>query len=188
MKPAWDKLAAFLLEKQQAGSWETVLIADVDCTDLGDGAGGGKDLCVEIGVKGYPALMHGFSPVGPSYSLSPYEGGRELESLRQFIPEIATEVIIEPCTPQRLDLCDDASKAQIEKYSKMSDAEFKAALKEKTYAVDFVKHDFKVAVEEMMMEYYEAGQKSEDEKAASRASGSDVARACLKHKNQKLEL
>lgn len=185
MKPAWDKLAANFTDS------ETVLIADVDCTQKtggGDGAGGGKDLCEKIGVEGYPALMHGFSPVGPSYSLSPYTGGRELGSLMNFIPEIATAGSIEPCTPQRLDLCDDASKAQIEKYSKMSDAEFKAALKEKTYAVDFVKHDFKVEVEEMMLEYLEAQKKKDDETAAARLSGSDVAKSCLKYKTEKLEL
>jgi len=186
MKPAWNKLAANFADS------ETVLIADVDCTQKGvaggNGAGGGKDLCDKIGVAGYPALMHGFSPVGPSYSLSPYPGGRDLDSFMKFIPEIATAVAIEPCTPQRLDLCDDASKAQIEKYSKMSDSEFKAALKEKTYAVDFVKYDFKVAVEEMMTEFLEAQKKKDDQLAAARLSGSDVAQSCLKHKTEKLEL
>ena len=45
MKPDWDKLA-----KEYDGS-DTVLIADVDCTE-----GDNKDLCGKMGVRGYPTI------------------------------------------------------------------------------------------------------------------------------------
>jgi len=47
LKPDWDKLIADF-----EGS-ATQLVADVDCT------AGGKDLCDQNGVRGYPTLKWG---------------------------------------------------------------------------------------------------------------------------------
>merc|ERR1719271_1245534 len=54
----------------------TVLIADVDCT------ASGKDLCNEIGVRGYPTIKSG----DPS-DLQDYKGGRSFDDLQKQYTE-----------------------------------------------------------------------------------------------------
>ena len=61
MKPDWDKLSAEFADSK------TVVIADVDCT------AGGKSLCEEIGVRGYPTIKF-----GDPHNLEDYKGGRDL--------------------------------------------------------------------------------------------------------------
>merc|ERR1712100_868418 len=79
----------------------TVLIADVDCT------AGGKDLCNEVGVRGYPTIKS-----GDPNDLQDYKGGRDFAALKAF-----AEGLGPACGPANLDLCDDAKKAQIEEFT-----------------------------------------------------------------------
>jgi len=72
MAPAWNHLAA---EYKDSAS---VLIADVDCTTSG------KDLCQKYGVSGYPTIKY-FTSEHPSGE--PYNGGRDLETLKEFVQE-----------------------------------------------------------------------------------------------------
>ena len=67
MKPDWDKLIS------QFKDSSSVLIADVDCT------AGGKSLCDEVGVKGYPTIKH-----GDPNNLEDYKGGRDFSALEKF--------------------------------------------------------------------------------------------------------
>jgi len=83
----------------------TSLVADVDCTAEG------KDLCEKVGVEGYPTIKYG----DPS-DLKDYNGGRDFDSLKKF----ADENLGPQCGPENMDLCDDATKAKIEGYLKMS--------------------------------------------------------------------
>merc|ERR1719189_3305338 len=108
MKPAWDKL----MEKYDGH--KDILIADVDCTT------GGKSLCSEIGVSGYPTIKHG----DPS-DLQDYEGGRSESDLTKF-----AEGLGPTCSPVNLHLCDAEKKAQIEKYQQMTPDEREAKIKE----------------------------------------------------------
>merc|ERR1719399_1670339 len=99
MKPAWDKLM---------GEFEgnpTVLVADVGCT------AGGKDLCNEVGVRGYPTIKH-----GDPANLQDYKGGRSFADLKKF----AEENLGPTCGPAHMDLCNDEKKALIEKIQAMS--------------------------------------------------------------------
>merc|ERR1712151_1167657 len=84
---------------------ETALVADVDCTE------GGKPLCEEHGVQGFPTIKWG----DPS-SLEDYEGGRELSELEAF----AEENLKPLCSPANIDLCDDDKKKQIAELMAMS--------------------------------------------------------------------
>jgi len=84
----------------------TALVADVDCT------ADGKELCSKNDVRGYPTIMYG--EVG---ELKKYEGGRSYEQLKKF----AEENLGPTCGPgENLVYCDDATKAKIETYVKMS--------------------------------------------------------------------
>merc|ERR1719362_438548 len=87
---------------------KSILIADVDCTT------GGKSLCEEVGVQGYPTIKHG----DPS-SLEDYEGGRSFDQLKKF----AAENLGPKCGPDNLDLCDAENKAKIEELIKLPLAE-----------------------------------------------------------------
>jgi len=70
MKPDWDSLAATYEDSKK------VIIADVDCT------AGGKSLCDEKGVRGYPTIKY-YNP--PDEEGEDYKGGRDLAALKKFV-------------------------------------------------------------------------------------------------------
>merc|ERR1711979_151533 len=105
MKPDWDKLMAEFRDSK------TALVADVDCTAAG------KDLCNEVGVKGYPTIKY-----GDPNNLEDYKGGRSLEALQTF----AKENLGPTCGPANPDLCDDEKKALLDKFQQMSADELDA--------------------------------------------------------------
>merc|ERR1719436_1812115 len=98
MKPDWDKLITAFKDSA------TTLIADVDCTT------GGKALCNEVGVSGYPTIKYG----DPS-DLQDYKGGRDLAALKKFAEGLGPQ-----CGPSNLDLCSDEKRAQIDEYMALS--------------------------------------------------------------------
>merc|ERR1719235_1680547 len=71
MKPDWDKLA-----EAYSGS-SSVLIADVDCT-----SDGGKSVCNDNGVSGYPTIKYWKDGVEEKY-----QGGRDYNSLKKFVED-----------------------------------------------------------------------------------------------------
>jgi len=151
MKPDWDKLMdAF------AGS-DTQLVADVDCT-----ADDAKPLCDSNGVKGFPTLKWG----DPS-DLQDYQGGRDYASLEKFAKENLKPV----CSPANVDLCDDAKKADIEKFMAMSDADLDAAIDEMDAANEAAEKDFKAFVETLQASYEGAMKEKDEKQAAIKDSG-----------------
>jgi len=160
MKPAWDKLIAEFADSK------TALIADVDCT------AGGKELCSSVGVRGYPSIKY-----GDPNNLEDYKGGRDFDSLKKF----AEENLGPTCGPANLDLCDDAKKADIEKFSKMSPSDLEAAIKEKTDAMEKLETDFKEFVEGLQKQYTEANEKKEKDLAAVKDSGLGLMKAVAAH-------
>jgi len=159
----------------------TVLVGDVDCT------AGGESLCQEVGVQGYPTIK-----LGDPSDLQDYQGGRSLDALKSF----AKSNLGPQCGPKYLDLCDDAKKAEIAKFSAMSPDELDAFIKTKNDALEKLEADFKAFVgtlnkqmeevspdekdallERLRKEY---GQKSEEKDAAVaevKASGLGLAKA-----------
>merc|ERR1712094_16450 len=84
------------------------VVAEVDCT------AGGKPLCDQVGVQGFPTLKW-----GDVSALEDYEGGRDEEALMAFAEENMKPI----CNPQNIDLCDEEKKAQIEKLQAMLPSE-----------------------------------------------------------------
>jgi hypothetical protein len=160
MKPAWDKLIAEFKDSK------TALVADVDCT------AGGQSLCNEVGVKGYPTIKH-----GDPNNLEDYKGGRDFDSLKKF----AEENLGPTCGPANLDLCDDAKKADIEKFSKMSASELEAAISEKTQAMEKLEKDFKEFVDGLQKSYTEANEKKDKDVEAMKNSGLGLMKAVAAH-------
>jgi len=97
MKPDWDKLIDKFNYKTNGH------VVDVDCT-----TDGGKDLCQEYGVQGYPTIKYfkkGGDPTGTSY-----EGGREFKDLKKFMTKNSKP----PCDPVSLENCDKKDKKYLE--------------------------------------------------------------------------
>jgi len=156
MKPDWDKLMGEFKDSK------TALVADVDCT------AGGKSLCDEIGVRGYPSIKH-----GDPNNLEDYNGGRTFDDLKKF----ATENLGPSCGPNNLDLCDDEAKASIAKYSKMSAAELDAIITEADAKAAKAETDFKTFVEGLQKSYESASKKKDEDVAAIKSSGLGFAKA-----------
>lgn len=97
MKPDWNKLGA----KYQASS--SVVIGDADCTVE-------TDLCKKFDVKGYPTIKYfdGSDPEG-----SPYQGGRDYESLEKFV----VDTLEKGCVISELDDCTEKEQKYITKFS-----------------------------------------------------------------------
>jgi len=166
MKPDWDKLMAEFKDSK------TALIGDVDCTT------GGKSLCDEIGVRGYPTIKW-----GDPNNLEDYKGGRTFDDLKKF----AEENLGPTCGPNNLDLCNDESKATIAKYSAMSTAELDAIIKEADDKATQAEADFKTLVEGLQKKYETASKKKDEDIAAIKNSGLGFAKA-VKAAKKKEEL
>merc|ERR1719271_1305021 len=125
---------------------KTILIADVDCT------AGGKSLCEQVGVRGYPTIKY-----GDPNDLQDYKGGRTFNDLQKF----AQENLGPQCGPDNLDLCDADKKTQIEEFKKMSKADLEAKITEKNEAMEKLEKDFKTFVDGLQKSYTEANEKKE---------------------------
>merc|ERR1711908_206582 len=140
----------------------------------------GKDLCNEVGVRGYPTIKYG-DPNSPE----DYKGGRDFAALKKF----AEENLGPTCGPANLDLCDADKKAQIEKFSTMSDADLEKSIKEKTDEMEKLEKDFKTFVDGLQKSYQEASDKKEKDVAAVKDSGLGLMKAVAAHqKSAKSEL
>jgi len=159
MKPDWDKLSAAF--KDHAST----VIADVDCT------AGGKSLCEQIGVSGYPTIKHG----DPS-DLQDYKGGRDLASLEKFAGELGPQ-----CSPSNIDLCDDAKKAKIKELMAMSSAERETMVKAKDEELAKLESDFKTFVDGLQKSYTEANEKKDKDVEAIKASGLGLLKSVQAH-------
>ena len=141
MKPDWDKLM------EEYKDSKSVLIADVDCTTEG------KELCNEIGVRGYPSIKF-----GDPNNLEDYKGGRTLKDMQKH----AAENLGPTCGPDNLDLCDDEKKTEITKFTAMSVADLDAFIKDADDKMAKTEADFKVFVENLQKNY-ETENKAKDE-------------------------
>lgn len=157
MKPDWDKLM-----EEYAGS-STQLIGDVDCTSTD-----GQALCQAKGVRGYPTIKW-----GDPADLQDYQGGRDLESLRQFAEENLKPV----CSPSNIDLCDDEKKAAILKFQAMAAEELDKLIKEKEEEQEKAEADFKVYVENLQAQYREAMEAKDAAVEAVKNSGLGLMKA-----------
>merc|ERR1712007_289734 len=127
-------------------------MGDVDCT------AGGKDLCNEVGVRGYPTIKY-----GDPNNLEDYKGGRDFNALKKF----ADEKLGPSCGPANLDLRDADKKALIVKFQAMSSGELDAA--------------FKAYVEGLQKQYDEASKTKNDGVEAIKASGLGLMKAVQAH-------
>jgi len=98
MKPAWDKLSETY--KEIGG----IVIADVDCT-----SDGGKSVCGDHSVRGYPTIKYFTDDTGMAGA--DYSGGRTFDDFDKFVKEHLAKY----CDPATKAYCDDQEKAYVEK-------------------------------------------------------------------------
>mmetsp|Transcript_61877 Transcript_61877/g.162540 ORF Transcript_61877/g.162540 Transcript_61877/m.162540 type:complete len:168 (-) Transcript_61877:304-807(-) len=167
MKPDWDKLTAEFKDSK------TVLIADVDCT------AGGKALCEQHGVKGYPTIKF-----GDPNNLEDYKGGRKLADLISH----ASENLGPTCGPENPDLCSADKKKQLDEFMVMSGADLKAKIDEQEKAMAQTDIDMQELTKSLQSRH-EASQKARDEKkAAIKEAGLGLMKSVYAHKKSKDEL
>merc|ERR1712007_388051 len=106
------------------------VVADVDCT------AGGKSLCDQVGVRGYPTIKY-----GDPNDLQDYKGGRDFAALKKFAEGLGPS-----CGPANLDLCDDDKKEQIEEFKALGAEKREAMIKEKEAEGEKLEADFKAFV------------------------------------------
>jgi hypothetical protein len=141
MKADWEKLMAEYKDSA------TALVADVDCT------ADGKSLCEDVGVQGFPTIKY-----GDPNDLQDYEGGRTFEDLKSF----AATNLGPQCGPKYLDLCDDAKKAEIAKFSAMSTSALDTFIQEGKAKIEKLEEDFKTFVGTLDAQVEAAGDKKEE--------------------------
>jgi len=169
MKPAWDKLMKEYEGHDSAG------VFDVDCTAAG------KPLCDQHGVRGFPTIKY-----GDPNDLQAYEGGRDFDSLKKF----AEENLKPSCGPANLDLCDDEKKAEIKKFSDMSDDDLNSFIEEKKGAIEAAEQNFKDEVSKLQKKYESLMEEKDAAVEEVTASGLGLAKsvAAFKAKAAKDEL
>merc|ERR1712072_348756 len=115
--------------------------------------------------------------MGDPSNLEDYKGGRDFDSLKKF----AEEKLGPTCGPANLDLCDDAKKAEIQKFSKMSADDLEASIKEKSDAMEKLETDFKEFVEGLQKQYTDANEKKDKDIEEVKNSGLGLMKAVAAH-------
>jgi hypothetical protein len=146
-----------------------ILIADVDCTT------GGKALCGEVGVRGYPSIKYG----DPS-DMQDYNGGRSLDDLKTHAATLGPS-----CSPANIDLCDDAKKKMISEFTALSSADREKKIKEQEDSMDKLEKDFSTFVEGLNKQYKEESEKKENAVKAIKDGGLGLLKAVQKHEKTK---
>lgn len=150
MKPAWDELM------ESFKGHPSALVADVDCTAAG------KPLCDANGVKGYPTIKYG----DPS-DLQDYQGGRDGSALKKF----ADENLKPTCSPKNIELCDDAKKATIGKYTEMDMSELETLISSEEKKMEDAEKLFTDEVSKLQAAYEKLSKDKDDTIAAVKSSG-----------------
>jgi len=141
---------------------KSALVADVDCTAAG------KPLCDSNGVQGFPTIKW-----GDPANLEDYKGGRDLKDLQKF----AEENLKPMCSPDNIDLCDEAQKAEIEKYKSMPPADLDAAIAAKEKEQEVAEATFKKGTDALQARYKELEKAKEDALAAVKDAGLGMMKA-----------
>jgi len=141
MKPDWDKLMTAFKDD------DAKLVADVDCTT------GGKALCDQVGVRGYPTIKY-----GDPNNLEDYKGGRDYAALEKF-----TKGLKPVCSPAKMDLCEPEMKEKILELQKLSAADLDTQIKEKEAEIEKAEKFFTDEVDKLQKAY----QKLQEDKEAT---------------------
>merc|ERR1719174_1032589 len=155
MAPAWNTLMEKYADNPHA------VVAEVDCT------AGGKPLCDQVGVQGFPTLKW-----GDASALEDYDGARSEEALTAFAEENMKPL----CNPQNIDLCEE-EKAQIEKLQAMPASELAELIEGKEQEMKDAEALFETELEKLQKKYEEISAEKEATIKAVKTSGLGMMKA-----------
>ena len=159
MKPDWDKLMKAFKDD------ESRLVADVDCTT------GGKALCDQVGVRGYPTIKH-----GDPNNLEDYKGGRDFSALEKFAKGLKPV-----CSPAKMDLCEPEMKEKILELQKLSAADLDKQIKEKEAEIEKAEKFFTDEVDKLQKAYQKLQEDKEATVTAVKESGLGLMKSVKAH-------
>jgi len=148
-------------------------VVDVDCT------AGGKSLCEQHGVRGYPTIKY-----GDPDDLQDYKGGRTLKDLQKF----ASENLKPVCSPANIDLCDADKKKQIEELQALSADELDAKIKAEEKKQKDAEKTFEEEVDKLQKKYQSLQKEKEETLEAIKASGLGLMKSVKAAAAKKAEL
>jgi len=149
-------------------------VIDVDCT-----TSGGKGLCEQHGVRGYPTIKY-----GDPDDLQDYKGGRSLKDLQKF----ASENLKPVCSPANIDLCDADKKKQIEELQALSADELDAKIKAEEKKQKDAEKTFEEEVDKLQKKYQSLQKEKEETLDAIKASGLGLMKSVKAAAAKKAEL
>jgi len=159
MKPDWDKLMTAFKDD------DAKLVADVDCTT------GGKALCDQVGVRGYPTIKY-----GDPNNLEDYKGGRDYAALEKF-----TKGLKPVCSPAKMDLCEPEMKEKILELQKLSAADLDKQIKEKEAEIEKAEKFFTDEVDKLQKAYQKLQEDKESTVTAVKESGLGLMKSVKAH-------
>jgi hypothetical protein len=159
MKPDWDKL----MELYNGN--EATLVADVDCTAEG------KDLCSDIGVRGYPTIKY-----GDPNDLQDYNGGRDFNALKAFADGLGPQ-----CGPAHIDLCSEEKKKMIEEFTALSSEQREEKIAEMNKQIEDLEAGFKEFLDGLNKQYTEYSEKKDKDIEAIKESGLGLLKSVNAH-------
>lgn len=109
MKPDWDRLTETYADSS------SVAIADVDCT-----SDGGREICNEAGVQGYPTINYYVDG-----QENKYQGPREFDGLNQFVQDNLLKACV---VAEAEDSCNAKEQKYITKMQAKSDSDVEAQI------------------------------------------------------------
>lgn len=158
MKPDWDKLM------EEYDGHARIFVADVDCT------AGGKSLCDEKGVKGFPTIMY-----GDPEDLENYKGKRDYEALSDF----AKTKLGPRCGPANMDLCEDSKKERIQEFLVMPMDDLTAKIKEGTDALAAADKELEELLKSLQSQYDKATKAKDEKVEAIKSAGLGLLKSVL---------
>ena len=112
-------------------------------------------------ARRYPTIKH-----GDVNNLEDYKGGRDFAALQKFAKGLKPV-----CSPAKLDLCDDETKAKITELQAMSAADLDKAIKEKEDESAAAEKKFTDEVDKLQKKYQELQEEKEATLQAVKDSG-----------------
>lgn len=163
MKPDWDQL----MDKYESN--EDVLVAEVDCTSEG-----GKPICEQNGVEGFPTIKF-----GDAMELQNYNGGRTYEDFLVFAGRLGPLCSVyhkEKCTPGELE--------KLEAVEAMSVEDLEKEITEANARLQREENDFRLGVSQLQVFYQMLSDKKKKVEAEITASGLNLKKSILAYKKK----
>tara|TARA_B100001540_G_scaffold305226_1_gene315889 strand:+ start:411 stop:1097 length:687 start_codon:yes stop_codon:yes gene_type:complete len=162
MAPDWSRLMTDFKDS------DTVFVGEVDCT------ADGKDLCSDVGVQGYPTIKY-----GDLTDLQDYKGARSYEAMKKH----ADTAIKPQCSFERLSLCTEEQKKELEEIRALSASELSKLIQVEEEKISTAEKDFELGVQDLQAKYAALQQTKEETLSIIKTPRFAMLKSAIKQKN-----